>query len=206
MNTTKKNFTTRIFIAILISISSIFCSGCSKKTDTKNTDNEILYPISINRKYGFINYEGEIKIPCTYDSVSDFNEDGICKVSEGENYFYINKKNKIVKKYKGKTEHVDPYIICNDNSERKLQPDTVPAGLKISCPTPCIGEKMFTVCNIEDDYYVGVIDTNGNIIVPTILFGIGCFKNGMAPFKYGHRGVDGYLRKDGVIFDFSNWK
>ena len=204
MSITKKNFTTRMFIAILISISSIFCSGCSKKIDTKNTDNEILYPISINRKYGFINYEGEIKIPCKYNSVSDFNEDGICKVSKGKNDFYINKKNKVVKNYKGKTEHTDAYIY--KNTEVK-QPPVVPEGLMVCCENPYLGEGYYSVCVNEEDCFDGcVIDSEGNIIIKPILGGIGCFKNGMAPFKYGHRGIDGYLRKDGVIFDFSNWK
>ena len=204
MNTTKKLFISRNFIAILICVSSIFFADCSKKSDIKNPDSENLYRIRINRKWGFINYEGEIKIPCEYSYASDFNEDEICKVSKGENYFYINKKNKIIKNYKGTIEYIDPYVY--KNTEVK-QPPVVPEGLMVCCENPYLGEGYYLVCiNEEDDFNESIIDSEGRIIIQSILSGAGCFRNGMAPFKYGHSGIDGYLRKDGVIFDFSNWK
>ena len=111
-------------------------------------------------------------------------------------------KNKIVKKYKGKTEHTDSYI--RENTEVK-QPPVIPEGLVVRRKNPYLGEGYYSLSTNEEDCFDAcVIDSEGNIIIPTVLFDISCFKNGMAPFKYGHRGIDGYLRKDGVIFDFSN--
>ena len=52
----------------------------------------ILYSIRIDRKWGFIDYEGNIVIPCIYSSVSDF-VDGISNVSTENEDFYINKLN-----------------------------------------------------------------------------------------------------------------
>lgn len=158
----------------------------------------ILYSIRIDRKWGFIDYEGNIVIPCIYSSVSDF-VDGISEVSTENEDFYINKLNEKVD-YKGPEIHTpDPYTL--DYVEGK-EPDVIPEGYKLSRETSCIGEDFFTVELIEDDYYAAVISKDGKLVIPAEIYDIGPFRNGMAPFKHGHAGIDGYLRKDGVVFDF----
>ena len=176
------------FIIILLVSYKIFCFS-----------NENLYRIKLENKWGFIDYNGNVIIPCIYSSVTDF-QDGICKVSLGKDEFFINMQNEKVETEKKEFVYSSPFSIDHVSGVIPLK---IPSGYKLSCSAACLGENMFTVCKINNEDYVGVIDVNGNIVIETKLFDIGVFQNGMAPFKYGHNGIDGYIRKDGKVFDFS---
>lgn len=49
-------------------------------------------PIRQDDKYGFIDKEMKIAIPCIYDQVWPFSKNGLAKVRTGETIFYINRK------------------------------------------------------------------------------------------------------------------
>jgi hypothetical protein len=46
-------------------------------------------------KWGFINLQGELVIPCVYDDAKHFNV-GYTRVKEGETYKVINKDGKVI--------------------------------------------------------------------------------------------------------------
>lgn len=60
----------------------------------ENTE-EMLYPILVNKKYGYINKKGEIIIEPKYDYAEEFSEDLAIVGTEG-NLGYINKKGKLL--------------------------------------------------------------------------------------------------------------
>ena len=184
----------KLFILLLL-CCSIFLISCAKN-NTSERIGENYYRIRIDGKWGFINYEGEIKIPCIYNTASDF-EDEICRVSIGKEVFFINKNNERIKTTKKISNNNFDTIV--DNSLPKI----VPEGFTVARKNPCIGEEMYVVMKKEDEDSIGVIDKDGNFVIEAKLYGVGNFKDGMASFQYGHNGIDGYIRKDGVIFDFS---
>lgn len=174
----------------------------------KLEDSQPLYRIKIDGKWGFINYYGQIKIYPEYSSVEDF-QNGICKVSRGFGYFFINRRNQIVdddKKYESK--RVDEFIFENTDPVIPLDLSLIPDDMKLSCDViskSYMGEGMYRVCYKNDEDKIGVITHEGKIIIEPSFWDIGDFHNGMAAFKYGHNGVDGYIRKDGKIFDFRKY-
>ncbi|WP_027727241.1 WG repeat-containing protein [Treponema sp. C6A8] len=181
----------------LFIISLFFFLGCNKAAITNNENQ--LYRIKISGKWGFINYNGDIKIPCIYKNETDF-INGIALVDDGYESYYINTEQKKVqglKELKYSSDVYKNYITDN------IEPDYIPKGYMLSCDNSYIGEKMFTVSKKDNDELVGIMNKTGDIIVEPKFYDIGIFKNGMAPFKYGHNGIDGYIRKDGMIFDYS---
>ena len=55
-----------------------------------------------NNKYGYINTEGDLIIPCKYSSASSFNK-GISEVKENDQYYYIDKSGKTICQQKEET-------------------------------------------------------------------------------------------------------
>lgn len=186
----------RIFYIFIISIFIVF--GCNKTV--ASNDITQLYRIRIDGKWGFIDYDGNIVIPCIYKTETDF-VDGIAFVNDGHESYYINGNGKKIFSNKKMNYISDVYI---ESANEHLSPEFIPNGFVLSCDNAYIGENMFTITKKNDDELVGVMNVNGKIIVEPKFFDIGNFKYGMAPFKYGHNGIDGYIRRDGKIFDYLN--
>ena len=56
---------------------------------------EGLARVKQNGKYGCINLQGEVVIPCIYDWITDFSE-GLSKIEQGKVWSVINKEGKVI--------------------------------------------------------------------------------------------------------------
>src|SRR5574344_1839831 len=74
----------------------------------EEADTQELFCFEVNRKTGFINYEGELVIPFIYDYVSDFVK-GVAQVENNGESFYIDKKMERVKIVRSKYDF-DSYV------------------------------------------------------------------------------------------------
>lgn len=71
----------------------VFTIGSDIEISVNDTFSDGLLPVQQNGKWGFIDKNGKIAIPCTYDFVFPF-ENGYAIVSTDDNYMAINKKNR----------------------------------------------------------------------------------------------------------------
>ena len=88
MNYLNKSLKTYLFIFIIVVMS---LSGINLVTANEN----ILYPVYISQKGGYINKTGEIKIPARFDYVGNFSE-GVASVKKDGKNFIIDTTGKIV--------------------------------------------------------------------------------------------------------------
>lgn len=80
---------TRIYIFIsLILICLLQSCITNKQIDELLSDKTFLYPVSYNGKWGYTNENGELVIPCKYDSVQFFSL-GLAVVKQKEKYGYL---------------------------------------------------------------------------------------------------------------------
>lgn len=186
-----------IFLIIIISFSC-YCKKPKAEPSVTYENNEILYPLRLNRKYGYIDYKGNLKIPFVYSTASKFSDETAAVSMEGE-YFLIDKNNSIIKKL-SESELQDFDFNHYDSTDFFDLPEiSLKEDFAFDLGT-YMGENFFRIHTKEVDYSTGVIDIYGNIVLQPIFVDVGDFSNGMAPFKNTQSGISGYLRKDGKIF------
>lgn len=180
---------------------SFSCHSRNSKIEygVTHENNGILYPLRLNRKYGYIDYNGNLKIPFVYSAASKFFNETAAVSMEGE-YFLINKNNSLIKKLS--ESELQDFDFNHYDSEEFFElpeiklPEEFPFDLG-----SYMGENFFRIHTKDDDIYsTGAMDIYGNIVLEPIFVDVGDFSNGMAPFKNTQSGISGYLRKDGKIF------
>lgn len=153
-------------------------------------------------KWGYIDHSGEFVIDCQYDGAGDFSEekaavmketDGICR------WAYITPKNEIVIDYQlygaseGRLQTVgefhqgyalvtdDLYCLINEQGETVLGNDTyfLTAGGIYDLDTGYLAAYEYTDETMTEKKY-GVINVNGEIIVPFVYENIADIKEGLA--------------------------
>lgn len=134
---------------VLTLVLFIFFGGACTKYQCSSDESHNLYRILVGDKYGFIGADGKIVIEPQYDDASLFFSDGLCNVKLGEKQYLINNTGGVVCELSDTIDYVDNFIggIC------KIK----------SCEQPPQNARFFLqVCN------EGVIDKNGNLIIPAI--------------------------------------
>ncbi len=129
--------------------------------------NENLIPVLKDGKWGFINRENITKIPFEYDDANAFSH-GLAFVKKGENYGYINTKNKVKVNFNLKNTKYS--FFTNDlalfEENGKYGFITKKGKIKI----PAIYDKAFPFVNelayVEVDGKVGYINEKGEEIIP----------------------------------------
>jgi WG containing repeat len=104
----------RFFILTLGIITQL---GCVHLVDIKQYS-YTRYPVRQNQKYGYINYKGEVKIPCQYDAAFDFKDD-FAIVRKGAICSIIDTNNLVILSFKGQNVEY-----CNDGIFFVLEKDT----------------------------------------------------------------------------------
>ena len=191
----------KVYFVLLIT----FLTTCLLSCSNKSLSDIDLFRVKVNGKWGFIDYEGQIRIPFEYTSAGHF-YDGVCKVSKNTETYCINRNNEIVKSKNFNSTRNDEFLYENNETVIPLNTKLIPERMKLTCSEESksyLGEGMYSVCYEDDEDLIGVITHSGELIAEPKYWSVADFKNGMAAFKYGHNGIDGYIRKDGKIFDFS---
>ena len=82
-----------------LSPKALLASSKTANGDTSNDEvgdfSEGFARVKQNGKYGCINLQGEVVIPCMYDWITDFFE-GLSKVEQGRVWSVINKEGKVI--------------------------------------------------------------------------------------------------------------
>ena len=78
------------------------------------SDTEVLIPMEIKGKWGFVGFDGKIKIAPTYDNAMPFFE-GLAAVCKNDKWGYINENNDIVIPYTYRG--ISPFIKANIGTE-----------------------------------------------------------------------------------------
>lgn len=163
---------------------------------------EGLAAVQSDGKWGYIDHSGEFVIDCQYDGAGDFSEekaavmketDGVCK------WAYITPKNEIVIDYQlygtseGRMQTVgefhqgyalvtdELYCLINEQGETVLGSDTcfLTAGGIYDLDTGYLAAYEYTDEAMTEKKY-GVINVNGEIIVPFVYENIAEIKGGLA--------------------------
>ena len=174
-------------------------------------DGQGLCPVQINNKWGYINTDGKIIIPCIYENCWPFEKDtcGTAKVKQNGKYGLINKEGKTIVPFQYDSYDSVPIphdgIICIKISETADEKRTY----------KCIdtnGNHLFTMkalVDIEfseglarvwksDEEGYGVVDKKGDFIIPTSQYDfISDYHFGVA--RVQKDGKHGYINKTGKI-------
>ncbi|MDO4507178.1 MAG: WG repeat-containing protein [Spirochaetales bacterium] len=206
-------------LILFILFVSWFLFACNKQTIRGESDNQLskkteersktLYQIDYMRRYGYLDYEGNLAIPMIYGYASRF-VDGVAKVSlpDSDEFFYINCNNEKVevdkKNYKFTSSYKELEREYDKLKEVNIFDEPIPPeGFYVS---DYLGYGYFEISqkgktNSIDEMFSGIIDRNGTVIIPPqegLWFTP--FIDGMSRITIGPRGFDGYLRKDGKVF------
>lgn len=165
--------------------------------------NNGLAKIKQNGKYGFIDVNGVLVIPITYDFAFDFSEN-FCAVELNNEWFYINKLNQRIIQI---PEIKNPQPFQNGYAKIKL-PEGVTfvskkgeflfePGTYKNCRS--FFEERALVQSFDDKF--GFIDTLGNEVIPLIYDQGNIFSSGLTPVKLKDKW--GYIDKEGkTIIEF----
>jgi hypothetical protein len=203
----------RKLISFCITICFVVFVSCQKKETIvnyslyiekiKEADTKELYIIDYHGKYGFIDYEGNLVIPFEYTYASNFNQ-GVAKVSKGDEYFYISKKNEKVIINESTYNFNDEVIFDEEVKRDYPNIPNMPSGYvlyeNLGNHFYCIAKNDQNLLNV-DERIAAVINEQGDFVIePREAIWIERFSREMALIRIGPRGFDGYLRKDGRIF------
>ena len=179
-------------------VSEIIEKSVVKKDDSS----EILTGTNINNKWGFIDKEGILVIPCVYDDVTYF-KDGLARAKLNGKYGFIDRSNR----------QIVPFIY--DFAERCFQDDMVRVGLdgkygyynREGLQTiPCIYDGFSGLSysdglvSIRLNGKYGFIDKNGNIVIPFNYSFVYSFKDELAMTYMSVNGKSGYINKAGIQY------
>lgn len=198
----------------LVLIASIFSSLITYIVFAQKNDN-ILYPVEINGKYGYINKSGKVIIKPQYDNANDFSE-GLAAIKVGINWGYINRAGKIIIKPK--------FHIANDFHEglaavgyEKYQSSVVTKTVgyinkqgKFIIKPESLGPYIYDfkdglVAILSDSLMCAFKDKSGKVVLNprklgyTNIFDGSCieFSEGLLPVEYNNG--YGYINKQGKL-------
>lgn len=157
--------------------------------------NEGMAGVEINDKWGFINTKGKIVVQPVYDTVGYFSQ-GLAVVAKNGNYGYINVKGDEVIKLQytnaeafenGYARVFEKYASKNNNKKSitrliNLQGKTVTDARYDIETNFSNGLLSFSLADatFEESFIYGLINTNGQIVVPPTYREIAHFSNGLA--------------------------
>lgn len=165
-----------------------------------------LCPVKYNKKWGYMNTNGELAIDTIYDVAKVFSSDGFACVKKDNEEFFINTK--------GET------VISVDEALTGFRCKR--AAVKIEGITCLIDEQRNRVCDLNADEIYGFgdkdslatiirngkaikIDTMGNEVLSTKYEQVGSFVNGIAPaMKNGKYGVINREGKEIIPIAYDN--
>lgn len=138
---------------------------------------DMLHSIELDGKYGFVNYKGDIVIPCKWDWVEEFAEGSACVSYENEEDGYIEKTG---------------YI---DKTGRLIMPYKLGAGLPFS-------EGLAAVQNQNGKY--GFINEKGQLVIPYKWQDANSFSEGLAPVTDANN-LLGFIDTNGTLVIPCKW-
>ena len=162
---------------------------------------DLLLPIKVDGKYGYINENGEVVIEPKYDYASEFSR-GLADIKIGGKYGYINKEGAIVVEPKYDVACVfdeDIAMIKDDGKYGYINRK----GMIVVEPKYDDADYEFSegLARIEVDGKYGYINRKGNIVVEPKYDAAKPFSEGMAAVGIGEYLVEkwGYINKYGGI-------
>lgn len=119
-----------------------------------------------NEKWGYVNKDGKLSIPCIYDDASNFHN-GLARVGKDGKYGFINKNGKVVVPliYDNIYDDFEEGYVSVENHEKYGFVDSVGSVL-----TPCKYDFVESFCGgrsiVREGKHLGVINTKGEVIIP----------------------------------------
>jgi hypothetical protein len=162
------------------------------------------YPILSNGKWGFVDNEGTVVVPCLYDWVEEFSE-GFAGCSFNEKAGFIDGGGKVVIPFH--YEHVESFLQGTAIVQKDKKYGIINKRGKEVIPFEydeiADYSEGFAVVSINEKY--GYINAKGNVIIPTIYSEAGDFNEGFAVVKMNEQ--FGYIDTSGkqltvITFDW----
>jgi len=164
--------------------------SCSQDSTVLKIKPEILYPISVNDKWGFIDKTGKVVVEPRYDSIDEFN-DGYVAVFQGSKMGFIDLTGNLVIE-----PQFEALVFGFDDGYAIVEKDNVIFLIDTT------GEIMHSTIEKPEDFLTdeenSYFEEKWGFLENSEIHDIGTFNDGLAPYQDEDRKY-GYIKKNGEI-------